>query len=145
MKRAQPGSVHAMMKNFVFVFAIAACGNKGQTQVSNAGSGDPPGPVRDTRTELERRRDTACEQLGPRITDCAVADAKAALDAGQLKQKDFDAVTKPEIKAKNTKEFVDDCSGKEFSSRQIRVLEVCQTEETECEPMLACLDNLNKQ
>lgn len=145
MKLPQPGSVVAMMKNLVFVLAIAACGNKGQTQVSNAGSGDPPGPVKDTRTPLELRRDTACEQLGPRITDCAVADAKTALEAGTIKQKDFDAITKPEVKAKNTKEFVDDCSSKEFSSRQVRVLEVCPKEETECDPMLACLDNLNKQ
>ncbi len=134
-----------MMKNLVFVLAIAACGNKGQTQVSNAGSGDPPGPVRDTRTELEQRRDTACETLGPRITDCAVADAKVALGAGQIKQKDFDEITKPEIKAKNSKDFIDKCAGTEFSSRQVRVLEVCQSQETECEPMLSCLDNLNKQ
>ena len=125
--------------------AAAQC----SSAVSNAGSGDgsadPPGPVTDTRTELERRRDDACKTLGPRITDCAVADAKAALDAGQIKQAQYDEITKPEVKAKNTSEFVEDCSGKEFSSRQVRVLEVCQKEETECEPMLACLDNLNKQ
>lgn len=145
MKLASPGSVIAMMRNLVFVLAIAGCGNKGQTQVSNAGSGDPPGPSSDNRTEVERRRDTACETLGPRITACAVADAKVALAAGQIKQKDYDESTKPEITAKNTKEFVEKCTGTGFSSRQVRVLEVCQTEETECDPMLACLDNLNKQ
>lgn len=145
MKLASPGSVIAMMRNLVFVLALAACGNKGQAPVANSGSGDPPGPVKDTRTEVERRRDTACETLGPRITGCAVADAKVALAAGQIKQKDFDESTKPEITAKNTKEFIEKCTGTEFSSRQVRVLEVCQTAETECDPMLTCLDNLNKQ
>lgn len=137
-----------MLKTIALVIAIAACG-KSQTPVSNSGSGDgsadPPGPVKDTRTELERRRDDACKTLGPRITECAVADAKAALAAGQIKQAQYDEITKPEIKAKNTSEFVEKCTGSEFSSRQVRVLEVCQKEESECEPMIACLDNLNKQ
>ncbi len=131
-----------MMKNLVLVLALSACG-KSQTPVSNQGSGE--GPVKDTRTAVERRRDTACESLGPRVTDCAVEDAKAALAAGTLKQKDYDAITKPEIKSKNTHEFVKDCAAKELSSRQVRVLEVCQKEETECDPLVACLDNLNKQ
>lgn len=140
----------ATMKNPLFVLvasvALAACGNKSQTSVSNAGSGeDPPGPVKDTRTAIEKRRDTACETLGPRITECAAADAKVALADGKIKQAEYDAITKPEVRAKNTEEFVDDCSAKELSSRQVRVLEVCQTAETECEPLLACLDNLNKQ
>lgn len=139
-----------MMRNVLFVLAaslaIAACGNKNQTPVSNAGSAeDPPGPVKDTRTEIERRRDAACETLGPRITECAAADAKVALAEGKIKQAEYDAITKPEVRAKNTDEFVSDCTAKELSSRQVRVLEVCQKEETECDPLLACLDNLNKQ
>ena len=32
--------------------------------------------------ELERRRDAACETLGPRMTTCALEDAKADLAAG---------------------------------------------------------------
>lgn len=136
-----------MMKAIALALLLAACGNKSQTPVSNSGSGeaDPPGPVEDTRTELERRRDTACETLGPRITECAANDAKAALAAGTIKQAEYDAITKPEVRAKNTQEFVDSCQKAQYSSRQVRVLEVCQKEESECDPMLACLDNLNKQ
>jgi hypothetical protein len=33
----------------------------------------------------------------------------------------------------------------DYSARQVRVLEVCQKEESECEPMLTCLDNLKPQ
>lgn len=139
-----------MMKKLLFLAMLAACGSKSSTPVANSGSAssigpaeDPPGPVADTRTEIERRRDAACETLGPKITSCAVEDAKKALAAGQLKQKEFDESTSPEIQSKNTEEFVKACKQAQYSSRQVRVLEVCQREETECEPLLACLDNLN--
>lgn len=145
-----------MMKNlalcaFVSVvpFGVAACGSKQQPPVENSGGGgggSAAGPT-DTRTAIEKRRDTACESLGPRITTCAAVDAKAAKDAGQITQAQYDEITKKEILAKNTEEFVEACKAPQtpYSSRQIRVLEVCQAEETECGPLMACLDNLNKQ
>ena len=135
-----------MMKNILFALVLAACGgSKTQTPVSNAGSADdPPGPVADTRTEIERRRDEACKTLGPRITQCAVDDAKIALTEGKISKAQYDEITKPEVKAKNSQEFVKECTAKELSSRQVRVLEVCQKEESECGPMLSCLDNINR-
>jgi hypothetical protein len=134
-----------MMKNLMLLVVLSACGNKSSTPIANSGSADPPGPVSDTRTELEKRRDAACETLGPRITSCAVEDAKKELAAGRMKQKDFDLNTSSDVQRKNTETFVEKCSAASYSSRQVRVLEVCQREETECEPMLACLDNLNKE
>ena len=134
-----------MMKNLICVLVLVACGPKQSNTVSNTGSGSDASPVRDTRTEIEKRRDTACETLGPKITACAVDDAKQQLAAGKIKQKDFDATTAPEVQRKNTDEFIKECSKQPYSSRQVRVLEVCQTEEQQCEPLLACLDNLNKQ
>jgi len=43
--------------------------------------------------------------------------------------------------------FIKSCKAPKtpYSSRQVRVLEVCQQEESQCEPLLACLDNLNKK
>jgi hypothetical protein len=138
-----------MMKNLIFLVALAACGNKSSTPIANAGSdsSDPPGPVTDSRTEIERRRDAACEALGPRITSCAVEDAKTQLAAGKVKQKDYDATTSQDVQRKNTEEFIKACKAPKaaYSSRQVRVLELCPREETQCEPMLACLENLNKQ
>jgi hypothetical protein len=146
MKQRRRGRVSIMMKNLIVVLAIAACRHKQPAPVSNQGSAeDPPGVVTDTRTELEKRRDGACETLGPKITACAVEDAKRGLAAGRVKQKDFDATTAPEVQRKNTEEFIEQCRKNPFSSRQVRVLEVCQQEESQCEPLLACLDNLNKQ
>lgn len=132
--------------------ALAACGNKSSTPVANAGSaatGTPDGAggggAADTRTELEKRRDAACQTLGPKLTACAVTDARKELEAGRMKQKDFDANTSEEVLRKNSEKFVEKCSSAQYSSRQVRVLEVCQHEESECEPLLACLDNLNKE
>lgn len=133
------------MKHMMFAFLVlAACGNKSQTPVGNSGSGATP-PVTDSRSAIEKRRDTACETLGPRITACAVADSKAELAAGKMTQKQYDEITASEVTAKNTEEFVEHCKKSEYSSRQVRVLEVCQKEESECEPMLSCLDNLKSQ
>jgi hypothetical protein len=136
-----------MMKNLIVVLAMAGCGPKQSTPIANQGSDDQATvrPLDDKRTEIERRRDGACETLGPKITSCAVEDAKAQLAAGRVKQKDFDATTAPDVQRKNTEEFIEQCKKRPFSSRQVRVLEICQQEENACEPLLACLDNLNKQ
>jgi hypothetical protein len=135
------------MKNLLFCVALAGCGHKQPTNVSNEGSGAGSAVTApaDTRTEIEKRRDGACETLGPKITSCAVEDAKKDLAAGKIKQKDFDANTAPAILKKNTEEFIKTCKKSDFSSRQVRVLEVCQQEESQCEPLLSCLDNLNKK
>ena len=147
MKHPGCVGVTLMMKNLAFVLLVASCGNKSQTPVSNAGSGGGSssdiGNMKDTRTEIEKRRDAACETLGPRMTSCAVEDAKRDLAAGKIKEDQFKKDTAPEVLKKNTDEFFKNCHASDFSSRQVRVLEVCQHEESECEPLLACLDNLN--
>lgn len=137
-----------MMKNLLLVVVLAACGSKQSPGVSTSGSGaggDAVAPAQDTRTAIEKRRDAACETLGPKVTACAVEDARRDLAAGKVKQKDFDLNTAKEVQAKNTEKFIEACEKAQYSSRQVRVLEVCQREETQCEPLLACLDNLNNQ
>lgn len=128
------------------LFAAAACGGKAKPTTSSSAGGvsDPPGVVQDTRSPIEQRRDTVCEALGPKITKCAVADARAELEAGKMTKQDFDLNTAPAIQTKNTEEFVQHCEV-QLSSRQVRVLEVCSQQETECAPLLACLDHINDQ
>ncbi len=121
--------------------AGTACGSKqptGATTGSGGGSAVAPAPA----TPYMARRTAACEKLGPRITDCALTDAKSDLAAGKVKQADFDASTTPAILKKNTSEFVEACAvaGTTF---QLRVLEVCEKEETECGALLDCLAHLN--
>ena len=141
----RPTRVSIDMKNLLLCIVLAACGHKQPTSVSNEGSGSAVTAPPDDRTAIEKRRDGACETLGPKMTSCAVDDAKKELAAGKIKQKDFDANTTPEILKKNTEEFIKACKKSDYSSRQVRVLEVCQQEESQCEPLLSCLDNLNKK
>lgn len=102
-------------------------------------AGPPPA---DPRSPIERRRDAACDALGPRLTACAVADARADLAAGKIDQRQFERDTAPAIQRKNTEEFEAQCKAARYSSRQVRVLEVCFREETACAPLLDCLAHL---
>ena len=143
---SSPSRVILGMRNLAFVLFVVACGPK---HTDGAGTGSDPDPtppvVKNTEPPIAQRRDAACDTLGPKITTCAVQDAKAALDAGKVSKQQYDQDTASGVLKKNTEEFIKACRKSEYSSRQVRVLEVCQKEETECGPLLACLDNLNKQ
>jgi hypothetical protein len=128
------------------VLVLAACGGSQRTASGEGGAArEPPdAPAeRDTRAPIERRRDAACDQLGPRLTACAVEDARAGFAAGKIDRAQLDRDTAPAVQRKNTEEFGKACKGASYSSRQIRVLEVCFREETQCAPLLDCLGHLN--
>ena len=97
----------------------------------------------DPRTAIERRRDAACDQLGPKLTSCAVEDARANLAAGKIDQAQLERDTAPAVQRKNTEDFGVACKGTVYSSRQIRVLEVCFQNEHACAPLLDCLGHLS--
>jgi hypothetical protein len=124
----------------------AACGGhpapKPGTVGNTAGSNDPAGVVTDTRTPIERRRDEACEKLGPKLAQCAVEDSRAKLAAGEITQQQFAETTKPELVRALAADWRKNCRKGYMSSRQVRVLEVCFREEPECGPLEACLQNL---
>jgi hypothetical protein len=90
----------------------------------------------DALAQLKARQDAACETLGPRITECAIADARKTMSKEELAELDLEK-TGPA----HTQKYVDECKAADYSQRQVRVMEVCQKEESECEPMLACLEN----
>lgn len=121
---------------------LAACGGKQSPKGNGSGSAEPVGVVQDTRTPIEKRRDVACDDLAPKLTACASADAKAALEAGKVSKAEYDKDTAPEVLRKNTDEAKKACKV-QMSSRQVRVLEVCLKEETECGPLQDCLGHLN--
>jgi len=72
-----------------------------------------------------------------------VADARADFAAGKIDRRQLDVDTAPEWQQKLTAKWLADCKGARYSSRQVRVLEVCFREETECGPLVACLDHLH--
>lgn len=102
---------------------------------------DPGNP----RTPIERRRDAACDALGPKLTACAVADARADFAAGKIDRRQLEVDTAPEWQQKLTAKWLTECKAARYSSRQVRVLEVCFREETACGPLVACLDHLHDQ
>jgi len=155
------GARRAWLACAIAACAIAACASCSGPQHPAGGAGASPGPAAadpsggeptamhaspgpgDTRTPIERRRDAACDHLGPKITACAVEDARADLAAGRIDQRQFDADTAPAVQRKHTEEFVKACKRASYSSRQVRVLEVCFREETRCRPLLDCLGHLD--
>ncbi len=124
---------------------LIACGSK-QPPAQTTPDPEPKGVVQDTRTPLEKRLDAACDVVGKRVSACAVEDAKADLAAGKVKKEQFDKDTAPAVVAKNAEKYADTCKAhKDYSSRQVRVLEKCPQYESECAPFLKCLDNVQPQ
>ena len=131
------------MKRFLFV--VAAC-SSAPAPAPQGPASPPAGVVKDTRTPLEQRRDKACDVVGKRTAKCAVEDSKKQLAAGKITQDAYNKATEPAVVAKDAEVYADKCKAKrDYSSRQIRVLEMCPTYESECDPFLACLQNLQPQ
>ena len=127
---------------------LAACASKPAPAPQNPPppSGETAGPVKDTRSELERRRDAACDIVGRRTAECAKADSDALFAAGKIKKAEHDAATAPRVIDKDAEVYADKCKAKrDYSSRQIRVLEKCPEYEKQCAPFFQCLQNLQPQ
>ena len=124
---------------------LVACGGSQKKPPPN--DIDPPGVASDTRTPIQKRRDAACDALGPKLVACAVDDAKRDLAAGKITQKQFDTDTAPKWRDGLKTDWDKKCKV-DMSSRQVRVLEVCFREEQECAPLVDCLrhidDNVGK-
>ena len=128
---------------FVWFGWLAACGGAQQPAPQDPSPSRAQPAATDTRTPIERRRDAACEGLGPKLTACAVEDAKADLAAGKITQQQLDRDIAPGVLDKNTEKFEAACKTAGYSSRQVRVLEVCLREERRCAPLLDCLGHLS--
>ncbi|HWO17309.1 MAG TPA: hypothetical protein VNO30_00980 [Kofleriaceae bacterium] len=139
-----PAAAAAAALGLAAGLALAACAGKPPPPPPppSNGSDQPAGGVQDTRTELERRRDTACDKLGPKLAQCAVADSRAMLAAGKITRQQHEDATKPEVVRGLAADWRKKCHQGYMSSRQVRVLEVCFREESECGPLEACLRNL---
>lgn len=140
-----------VMRSFagiVVIVSLAACGGKqtpgggGGSAGSADGSADPVGVAQDTRTPIEKRRDVACDELAPRLTQCAADEARADAAAGKITKDQLAKDIAPEVLRKNTDEAKKACKVP-LSSRQVRVIEVCLKAETECGPLQDCLGHLN--
>ena len=124
----------------------AAASPSPQPPPTNGDTGSDVPSAHDTRTAIERRRDTACVGLAPRMTACAVEDAKKDLAAGKVSQKQFDADTSAEVRHKHAEKFIEKCEQQHLNSYQVRVYEVCARDEPDdCDALTACLQHVNDQ
>jgi hypothetical protein len=131
------------MTRALLLVLVLACGGKQHTDTDPVPGGGSATPVaHDTRTPLEQRRDAACEQVQPRLTDCAVEDAKREVERGRMTKAEFDKLKPEELRGAHKQKFLKECKGASMSSRQVRVLEVCYREEKDCDPLAECLKNL---
>jgi len=126
------------MKALALALVVAACGGSQPPPAQQP----PPAGVTDSRTPIEKRRDGACDVVAKRVAACAAADSKSLLDAGKISQQQYKDATDPQVVAKAADVYSEKCRSHDYSSRQIRVLEKCPQYETECEPFLKCLDNV---
>jgi hypothetical protein len=129
------GATMGMAISAVCTLASAGCGGKGPVAqpATTAEPVDPP----PQRTELEIRRDAACDALAPKLTACAIADARSSLPPEKLAELDPDKLAQA-----HSEEFLADCKSQSLSSRQVRVYEVCVREESECDALVTCLENV---
>lgn len=127
-----------MMRCLLLVSCVATVGLGCGGGKGGATTPGGTGGRADGRTEIEVRRDAACEELGPKLTSCAIADARATMTAEELAKLDLEK-TAPA----HTEEFIDECKKQQLSSRQVRVYEVCLREESECDPLIECLANVS--
>ena len=143
-RRAPAHAIAALSRAALAALAVClvACGGS-QHKAEGDGAVANRSTATDTRTPIEKRRDAACEQIGPKLTACAVEDARADFAAGKITRAQLDRDIAPEVQRKNTEEFLKTCQHASYSSRQIRVLEVCYREEARCAPLLDCLGHLN--
>lgn len=117
------------------VAASLTLGCGGSAATPPAAPATPP-----AKTEFQRRQEAACDELGPKLTQCAYESAKRTLTPEQMKKQHVE-----EKRADHTALFVEQCRAQQMSSRQLRVYEVCMREERECEPLISCLEHAKPQ
>jgi len=135
------GSVVALLVLVAWFAGTAGCGGAPPAPPGEPSSG-ASASAPDPRTPIERRRDAACDQLAPKITACAVEDARADLAAGTIDRRQLEIDTAPGVQRKHTDEFARACKAARYTSRQVRVLEVCFRQEPACPALLDCLGHL---
>jgi hypothetical protein len=117
--------------------SLAACGNgnktTGATEPVKPTPPPPPGPT--PEEELAAAQTEMCETLGPRITECALAEARNNLPPQEVAE-----LEEPGVLRAHTREVINGCMSAEISVRQDEAATVCITDNAECAPLLDCIE-----
>lgn len=120
----------ARIAGVMFVLLAACAGGSSGTTAQEP-------PLSNSRSvELDAAQDAACQRLAPKVTDCAIEDARATMSPQDFADmaRDLD-----ELADRNSEQYIDHCTRSPMSRRQLEVYEQCALDVT-CEEFLACTD-----
>ena len=113
------------------LFAAVAAG------VMTACSGGAGGPAaRPSAAQLQASQDAACQRVVPKVTDCAIESARTEMSAERFAELARDI---EELAARNSEQYIDQCTRSPMSARQIAVYDGCRLD-VPCEQFLSCVD-----
>jgi len=91
--------------------------------------------------KIEKAQNAECERMCPRVTGCALEDAKKHLDSEKIKEEKL--VEKMPVLEKKC---VDECKKNPLSLRQLRVYVKCNNDaESSCDEFLKCMEESQPQ
>jgi hypothetical protein len=129
------------MRSIVIAVVLAACTpSPGPTTDTTT-----PTPPADTRTPIEKRRDEGCEQVGRKSAACAVEESNRKFADGKITKTEHEQAVEPKVVRALGDKYIAECRHEQLSSRQVRVMEVCMREETECAAWQSCIANMQPQ
>ncbi len=129
----------------VLAAVLGACSGSSGSQ-SPAGGGAVPAqdPEASRRAESERQlraaQESAVEAMCDRLVDCSVEEARATMTPEEVAGLDLEN-TMPLAR----EECEDESTQRNFSPRQVRVVQRCVTEAATCEALHSCLDEAKKR
>lgn len=118
---------------FAVAFATLVCACSAGATTAPAGgepleNAPPPG--------LQEAQEAACHRVAPKVTDCAIQDARTTMPPEKFAEmaRDLD-----ELAARNTEQFLSRCIASDMSPRQVEVYETCPLDAS-CARFLSCTD-----
>lgn len=124
-----------MRVTIIAALLAIACSGSSQDPEKPEPATPPPKTAETPEQKLYTSQLSACAAVCERLTDCAIADARANLSKEKLAELDL-ARTGPE----HTRRCQDGCAQKTLSPRQIVVMRECVNGPAECPAYLDCLD-----
>jgi len=123
------------MKRLALLAAVFfACGSP---QTTTQAEDPPPDSRKQAIERLDARQRQACQRMCPRLTECALEDAKANVSPADLK----DGPSLEEIAPSHTAQCNSECNRTRLSLRQIRVYEGCMDKkQLDCGALVVCLE-----
>jgi hypothetical protein len=132
----------------LFALAAASCGSSasgsGETREPAAAPVAAADPAAERQAGAEQKlraaQESAVGAMCERLVDCSVADARASMSKEEVDKLDL-ATTVPKARAQCESE----ASKSALSPRQVKVIQHCVSEPSDCQVLATCLDEASKK